>query len=226
MFSPGGERASTALSRCCTLENEDELFGQGRSLAITPPVIPSAPAKPPTRGGLVATSPDVLDEAASPAGKWERARPFDPLGDDLGVRPIHPGQRPDAVGEIVVQRFSIGEFEDRQYGARATRGGGEGHLGMGAEGVAVWAQLDAPAGAVGVHDAAVSKGRAPGAVELGFSTDEPLEDVAARLSAGGYDYTLVAEDFGRSIRVTDPDGVVVQIQEIDPETVRRPQARL
>ncbi|MFD4355739.1 VOC family protein [Nocardia sp. NPDC058519] len=92
--------------------------------------------------------------------------------------------------------------------------------------VAVWAQLDAAAGAVGVHDAAVSKGRAPGTVELGFSTDEPLEDVAARLAAGGYDYTLVEEDFGRSIRVTDPDGVVIQIQEIDPETVRRSQALL
>ncbi|MFC4377753.1 VOC family protein [Nocardia halotolerans] len=89
--------------------------------------------------------------------------------------------------------------------------------------VAVWAQLDAPAGALGIHDAAVSKGRPPGTVELGFSTDEPLEDVAARLASDGYEYTLVDEDFGRSIRVTDPDGVVIQIQEIDPDTVRRSQ---
>ncbi|MGV9450280.1 VOC family protein [Streptomyces sp. NPDC003635] len=93
-------------------------------------------------------------------------------------------------------------------------------------GVAVWAQLDGGAGGVGVHDAAVSKGRPPGTVELGFSTDERLEDVSARLTADGYEHTLVDEDFGRSIRVTDPDGVVVQIQEIDPETVRRSQARL
>lgn len=92
--------------------------------------------------------------------------------------------------------------------------------------VAVWAQLDAAAYAVGIHDAAVSKGKAPGTVELGFSTDEPLEEVAARLVAGGYEHTLVEEDFGRSIRVTDPDGVVIQIQEIDPDTVRRSQARL
>lgn len=92
--------------------------------------------------------------------------------------------------------------------------------------VAVWAQLDAAAGAVGVHDAAVSKGRPPGTVELGFSTDEPLEDVSARLTADGYEHTLVEEDFGRSIRVTDPDGVVLQIQEIDPETVRRSQESL
>ncbi|MFD3596721.1 VOC family protein [Nocardia sp. NPDC058640] len=92
--------------------------------------------------------------------------------------------------------------------------------------VAVWAQLDASAGALGVHDAAVSKGKPPGTVELGFSTGEPLEQVAARLTSDGYDYTLVEEDFGRSIRVTDPDGVVIQIQEIDPETVRRSQAQL
>ncbi|MGW0324758.1 VOC family protein [Nocardia sp. NPDC003183] len=92
--------------------------------------------------------------------------------------------------------------------------------------VAVWAHLDASAGAVGVHDAAVSKGRPPGTVELGFSTDERLEDVSARLTDDGYEHTLVDEDFGRSIRVTDPDGVVIQIQEIDPETVRRSQSRL
>ncbi|MGW6730147.1 VOC family protein [Nocardia sp. NPDC055029] len=92
--------------------------------------------------------------------------------------------------------------------------------------VAVWAHLDAPAGAVGVHDAAVSKGRPPGTVELGFSTDERLEEVSARLAADGYEHTLVDEDFGRSIRVTDPDGVVLQIQEIDPETMRRSQSRL
>ncbi|MEW2066490.1 VOC family protein [Streptomyces sp. NPDC007346] len=94
------------------------------------------------------------------------------------------------------------------------------------ESVAVWARLDAGAGAVGLHDAAVSKGRPAGTVELGFSTDEKLEDVADRLTAAGYAYELVEEDFGRSLRVTDPDGVVVQIQEIDVETVRHAQSLL
>lgn len=92
--------------------------------------------------------------------------------------------------------------------------------------VPVWAHLDAAAGAVGIHDAAVSKGRPPGTVELGFATDERLEDVSARLTARGYEHTLFHEDFGRSIRITDPDGVVIQIQEIDPETMRRSQSRL
>ncbi|WP_326698811.1 VOC family protein [Streptomyces sp. NBC_01754] len=87
-------------------------------------------------------------------------------------------------------------------------------------GVDVWVQLAAGAGAVGIHDAAVSQGRPPGTTELGFTTDEKLEDVAERLTRSGYDHRLVDENFGRSIRVTDPDGVVVQIQEINRSTVR------
>lgn len=87
----------------------------------------------------------------------------------------------------------------------------------------IWAQLNADAGSLGIHDAAASKARAPGTVELGFSTDEKLEDIAARLAENGYEPQLVDEDFGRSIRVTDPDGVVIQIQEISIETARRSQ---
>ncbi|WP_067845497.1 VOC family protein [Nocardia lijiangensis] len=88
----------------------------------------------------------------------------------------------------------------------------------------VWAQLDAEAGAVGIHDAAVSKGRPPGTVELGFSTDENLDAISRRLTAAGYDHQLVDEDFGRSIRVVDPDGVTVQIQEIDIDVAERSEA--
>ncbi|MFD6104750.1 hypothetical protein ACFWFQ_19000, partial [Nocardia salmonicida] len=44
----------------------------------------------------------------------------------------------------------------------------------------------------------------PAAQVLGFSTDERLEDVSARLTDDGYERTLVDEDFGRSIRVADP----------------------
>ncbi|MER5682888.1 VOC family protein [Streptomyces sp. NPDC002205] len=86
--------------------------------------------------------------------------------------------------------------------------------------VGVWAHLAADAGAVGIHDATVSQGRLPGTTELGFATDERLEDIAERLARSGYDYDLVDENFGRSIRVTDPDGVVIQIQEINHVAVR------
>ncbi|MBT2363992.1 VOC family protein [Streptomyces sp. ISL-10] len=91
-------------------------------------------------------------------------------------------------------------------------------------GAAVWVRLTAAAGAVGLHAAAVSQGLPPGATELGFATDQPLEEVAQRLERNGYPYELVEENFGRSVRVTDPDGVVVQIQCIDPDTVRRSAA--
>lgn len=82
-------------------------------------------------------------------------------------------------------------------------------------GLAIWAKLDADAGALGVHDAAAPKGRPPGTTELAFATDERLEDLAARLSEAGYAPDLHDEDFGRSLRLTDPDGVTIQIQEID-----------
>ncbi|WP_410874306.1 VOC family protein [Nocardia sp. A7] len=86
--------------------------------------------------------------------------------------------------------------------------------------VAVWAHLDANAGALGIHDAAVSKGRPPGTTELNLATDEPLEAIAERLTRDGYAPSLHNEDFGRSLRVTDPDGVVVQIQQLDVDTMR------
>lgn len=89
--------------------------------------------------------------------------------------------------------------------------------------LAVWVQLSADAGALGIHDAAHSQGRPPGAVELGFATDEKLEDLASRLTRAGYEPHLFDENFGRSLRLTDPDGVVIQIQEIDLETARRSQ---
>lgn len=90
--------------------------------------------------------------------------------------------------------------------------------------MSIWAMLDADAGAVGLHDAAASKGRAPGTVELGFATDEKLEVVAERLSAKGHTYTIHTEDFGRSLRLTDPDGVELQIQEIDYRVARESEA--
>jgi catechol 2,3-dioxygenase-like lactoylglutathione lyase family enzyme len=90
----------------------------------------------------------------------------------------------------------------------------------------VWAQLRADAGAVGIHDAAASKGRKPGTAELQLVTDEKLEDVAKRLMAKGYHLTIHDEDFGRSIRLTDPDGVELQIQEVDFAKAKRSAAEI
>lgn len=92
--------------------------------------------------------------------------------------------------------------------------------------VNVWAQLSADAGAVGLHDFRVSKGRPAGSVELGFATDEKLEVVANRLREQGYEYEIFDEDFGRSLRVVDPDGVTIQIQEIDMEVAKASESAL
>jgi catechol 2,3-dioxygenase-like lactoylglutathione lyase family enzyme len=90
----------------------------------------------------------------------------------------------------------------------------------------VWAQLKADGGAVGIHDASASKGRKPGTAELQLVTDEKLEEVAARLTVKGYHCTIQDEDFGRSIRLTDPDGVELQIQEIDFAKAKRSAAAI
>ncbi|WP_280382535.1 hypothetical protein [Nocardia wallacei] len=92
--------------------------------------------------------------------------------------------------------------------------------------IEVWAQLSAGTGAVGLHDFAVSKRRPAGSTELGFATDEKLELVADRLRAQGYAYEIVDEDFGRSLRVVDPDGVTVQIQEIDMDVAKASESAL
>ncbi len=75
-----------------------------------------------------------------------------------------------------------------------------------------WVELPAAAGMLALH-------RAPGPAggcELAFEADERLEDVAERLRAGGYDPgPILDESFGRSLRVRDPDGVPVQVNEND-----------
>jgi hypothetical protein len=49
-------------------------------------------------------------------------------------------------------------------------------------------------------------------------TTEPLEALAERLRAAGFEpEAIVDENFGRSLRVIDPDGVLVQVNENDRE---------
>jgi catechol 2,3-dioxygenase-like lactoylglutathione lyase family enzyme len=81
-----------------------------------------------------------------------------------------------------------------------------------------WVEMVAPSGPstgmVAIHgDPAVA-----GTCELAFEAHEPLEDVVARMCAAGYaPEPILDENFGRSVRVTDPDGVPVQLNEFDRE---------
>ena len=53
----------------------------------------------------------------------------------------------------------------------------------------------------------------PGAVHLTFASAEPMDDIAARLRAAGFDPTVTVEEFGAMLSVTDPDGQEVQVHE-------------
>ncbi|WP_152730031.1 VOC family protein [Goekera deserti] len=77
-----------------------------------------------------------------------------------------------------------------------------------------WAELPAATGMLALHHAG---GESPaGSCELAFECDEPLEAVADRLRAAGFTPDgVVDESFGRSLRVADPDGVWVQVNEHD-----------
>lgn len=56
----------------------------------------------------------------------------------------------------------------------------------------------------------------PNAVQLTFSTSESLDDVASRLvDAGHADATVLREDFGSLLSVTDPDGQECQVHTLD-----------
>ncbi|HEY2949098.1 MAG TPA: VOC family protein [Micromonosporaceae bacterium] len=79
-----------------------------------------------------------------------------------------------------------------------------------------WVDLvgDAP-GMAALHDAASNtSGYRAGETALSFESDEPLEAVRDRLHAAGFaDAHIVDEAYGRTLFVTDPDGVRVAIDE-------------
>lgn len=81
-----------------------------------------------------------------------------------------------------------------------------------------WVDLTAAGGLVGLHVASRTEpATTSGRCELSFDSDERLDDVVARLHAAGYaDAHIIDEAFGRSLRVTDPDGVPLQVNESDP----------
>ena len=76
-----------------------------------------------------------------------------------------------------------------------------------------WVELPAPSGMLAVHRA---DGAEIGRCELAFESDEPLGDVAARITAAGFEVgPVIDENFGQSLRMCDPDGVWVQINRLD-----------
>jgi predicted enzyme related to lactoylglutathione lyase len=84
-------------------------------------------------------------------------------------------------------------------------------------GHSVWTELLAETGGLALHH--MPAGEDCPDVELSFESDEPLEDVAGRLRAAGYELAteIVDESFGRSFTVRDPEGLLIQVNENDHE---------
>ena len=77
-----------------------------------------------------------------------------------------------------------------------------------------WVELPAAAGILALHRSTEHAGDC----ELAFEADEPLEDITQRLRSAGFEPdAIIDEAFGRSVRVLDPDGVWVQVNEHDRE---------
>ncbi len=78
-----------------------------------------------------------------------------------------------------------------------------------------WVLQRGDGGGVQLHTTAVTeRPHQPGDTDLSFESDEPLEEVQARLiSAGFTDAHIIDEEFGRSLRLTDPDGRQIHVAE-------------
>jgi catechol 2,3-dioxygenase-like lactoylglutathione lyase family enzyme len=83
-----------------------------------------------------------------------------------------------------------------------------------------WLELAAGGGELGLHDGAVAAdGDGREGVMLTFVADEPLEAVARRLRTAGFAprVEIVDREWGRSLLVSGPDGMLVQVDEQDRE---------
>lgn len=85
-----------------------------------------------------------------------------------------------------------------------------------------WVELASSSAAIAVHH--VEPGERPderhaeGNVELAFEADEPLESIQSRLDEAGFPGAVIVDEaHGRSLRLLDPEGVPVQINEFDRE---------
>jgi catechol 2,3-dioxygenase-like lactoylglutathione lyase family enzyme len=83
-----------------------------------------------------------------------------------------------------------------------------------------WIELRAAGGELGLHDAAIAEdGQGREGFALNFVADEPLEAVERRLRGAGFppEGTIVDQEWGRSLLVRAPDGLIVQVDEQDRE---------
>jgi len=83
-----------------------------------------------------------------------------------------------------------------------------------------WIELTASGGDLALHDASTAgDGHGREGMLVSFIAEEPLEVLERRLRAAGFppEGTVVDQEWGRSLFVRAPDGIVIQIDEQDPE---------
>jgi len=83
-----------------------------------------------------------------------------------------------------------------------------------------WLELEASGGELGVHDGpSADDGAGRDGILFSFVADEPLEAVEQRLRAAGFapQGGVVDREWGRSLLVIGPGGMLVQIDEQDRE---------
>lgn len=79
----------------------------------------------------------------------------------------------------------------------------------------MWAELWCGQGFIGLHRNDQIAPHHPERLHLCIATEEPLEQVVQRLRDAGMalEREISDESFGRSIRVRDPDGLLVQVNQ-------------
>jgi len=82
-----------------------------------------------------------------------------------------------------------------------------------------WIELASTSAAIAVHHVEPDEPHhRPGTAELAFEADEPLETVRSRLDEAGFPGAVIVDEaHGRSLRILDPEGVPVQVNEFDRE---------
>ena len=88
------------------------------------------------------------------------------------------------------------------------------HLGFEVEyrGGPVWTAFQGADGILALHT--VEELPEPGRVALGLLADRPLEQIIEEMAGHGIAASAVeTQSFGRSVNLTDPDGLVIQVNE-------------
>lgn len=83
----------------------------------------------------------------------------------------------------------------------------------------MWSELALGDASLALHHIDKLPEKQIGRIELALVAPAPLETLVERLKAAGVplEREITDEAFGRSIQVRDPDGLVIQINEHDPE---------